>query len=51
MADDEEIGKPWRDDELDAIIADYFAMLADDLAGRPYENTDMDETGRTGIRT
>jgi Domain of unknown function (DUF3883) len=36
MADDAKIGKPWRDDELDAIIADYFAMLADDLAGRPY---------------
>jgi hypothetical protein len=36
MADDEKIGKPWRGDELDAIIADYFAMLADDLAGRPY---------------
>ena len=36
MADDEKIGKPWRDDELDAIITDYFAMLADDLAARPY---------------
>jgi hypothetical protein len=36
MADDEKIGKPWQDDELDAIIADYFSMLADDLAGRPY---------------
>jgi Domain of unknown function (DUF3883) len=36
MADDEKIGKPWKDDELDAIIADYFAMLAADLAGQPY---------------
>ena len=27
MADEEKIGKPWRDDELDAIIADYFCML------------------------
>jgi hypothetical protein len=36
MADDEKIGKPWRDDELDAIIADYFSMLDADLAGRPY---------------
>jgi hypothetical protein len=36
MADDEKIGKPWRDDELDAIIADYFAMLSADLAGEPY---------------
>ena len=36
MADEEKIGKPWRDDELDAIIADYFAMLTADLAGKPY---------------
>jgi hypothetical protein len=36
MADEEKIGKPWRDDELDAIIADYFDMLGADLAGRPY---------------
>jgi hypothetical protein len=36
MADDAKIGKPWRDDELDAIIADYFVMLSADLAGRPY---------------
>ena len=36
MADDEKIGKPWRDEELDAIIADYFAMLTADLAGKPY---------------
>ena len=36
MADDEKIGKPWQDDELDAIIADYFAMLNADLAGEPY---------------
>src|SRR5580698_10424166 len=35
MADDEKIGKPWGDDELDAIIADYFAMLEADLSGRP----------------
>jgi hypothetical protein len=24
MADEEKIGKPWNDDELDAIVADYF---------------------------
>jgi len=34
MAEREKIGKPWRDDELDAIVADYFAMLAADLSGR-----------------
>ncbi|GAB4572434.1 MAG: DUF3883 domain-containing protein [Rhodothalassiaceae bacterium] len=26
---------PWTDEENDLIVADYFAMLADDLAGRP----------------
>jgi hypothetical protein len=36
MADQEKIGKPWTDDELDAIIADYFSMLTADLAGKPY---------------
>ena len=28
MADHAKIGKDWADDELDAIVADYFAMLA-----------------------
>lgn len=36
MADEEKIGKPWGDDELDAIVAAYFAMLTADLAGQPY---------------
>ena len=36
MADEEKIGKPWQDDELDAIIADYFFMLEAELAVRPY---------------
>lgn len=36
LADQEKIGSPWSDDELDAIIADYFRMLDDELSGRPY---------------
>ena len=36
MADDAKIGTNWQDGELDAIVADYFDMLAADLAGRPY---------------
>ena len=36
MADEAKIGTPWRDDELDAIVADYFAMLDADLSRRPY---------------
>jgi len=33
---DEKYGKPWQVDELDAIIADYFEMLASELAGERY---------------
>ena len=36
MADVTKRGTHWQDDELDAIIADYFAMLAEDMSGRPY---------------
>lgn len=36
MADESKIGTDWQGDELDAIVADYFAMLAADLAGQPY---------------
>ena len=36
MADEAKIGKQWQDDELDAIVADYFSMLEDELSGRPY---------------
>ena len=27
---------PWTDEENDLIVADYFAMLAEDMAGRSY---------------
>ncbi len=30
----------WTDEQNDAIVADYFAMLADDVAGRPYNKAD-----------
>src|SRR5260370_35264843 len=36
MADEAKIGTNWENDELDVIVADYFAMLAEDLAGRAY---------------
>lgn len=36
MADDAKIGTHWKDDELDAIVADYFEMLDADLSGQPY---------------
>ena len=31
---------PWTDAENDLIVADYFAMLAADLAGRPYNKAE-----------
>src|SRR5271163_1300503 len=36
MADEAKIGTNWQVDELDAIVADYFDMLAADLSGQPY---------------
>jgi hypothetical protein len=36
MADQSRQGEDWDDGELDAIVADYFAMLGDELAQRPY---------------
>jgi len=36
MAEDDRYGQDWNDAELDAIVADYFLMLADELAGKKY---------------
>jgi hypothetical protein len=52
LADQDKIGTPWRDDELDAIIADYFSMLGAELNGRPYVKSRhsaalMERIGRT----
>lgn len=52
MADESKIGTPWSDDELDAIIADYFAMLKSDLSGQRYVKSRhsaalMEKIGRT----
>lgn len=33
-------GVNWTEDENDAIVADYFAMLAEDCAGRPYSKAE-----------
>ena len=52
MADEASVGKIWQDDELDAIVSDYFDMLEADVSGRAYENSRhsralMDRIGRT----
>lgn len=36
MSEEARYGTDWTGGELDLIVADYFAMLADELAGRPY---------------
>ena len=46
------MGSNWTDDELDLIVADYFAMLALDAAGQPFVKAHraralMDQTGRS----
>ena len=33
-------GEDWTDAQNDAIVADYFAMLASDAAGRPYNKAE-----------
>jgi Domain of unknown function (DUF3883) len=52
MADQEKIGRPWSDDELDAIVADYFSMLRAELSRQPYVKSHhsallMEQIGRT----
>ena len=40
---------PWTDEENDLIVADYFAMLAADLAGRPFIKADHNRRLRTRL--
>lgn len=52
MADASKTGTDWKDDELDAIVADYFSMLALDAAGEPFVKAHraralMERTGRS----
>jgi hypothetical protein len=52
MADEEKIGKPWNDNELDAIVSDYFSMLKAELSRQPYVKSHhsavvMKQIGRT----
>jgi len=52
MADEKKIGKPWNDDELDAIVADYFSMLRAELSRESYVKSHhsavlMQQIGRT----
>jgi hypothetical protein len=40
VADQDKAGTHWTADELDAIVADYFIMLGDELAGNSYVKSD-----------
>jgi hypothetical protein len=52
LADHDKLGTTWSDDELDAIVSDYFAMLAAELSGQSYVKSHhsaalMQQIGRT----
>jgi hypothetical protein len=52
MADNTKTGMDWQDEELDAIVEDYFAMLRAELSGQPYVKSNhsqalMAQIGRT----
>ena len=52
MADQDKLGADWGDDELDAIVADYFAMLRAEKTGEPFVKAHhrralMEQIGRT----
>lgn len=52
MRESQKYGTVWQDDELDAIVADYFEMLEADLAGKPYVKSQhsailMEKIGRS----
>ncbi|HUD75030.1 MAG TPA: hypothetical protein VMQ76_08145, partial [Terracidiphilus sp.] len=36
MAEESKRGTNWQDDELDAIVSDYFSMLQAELSGKAY---------------
>jgi hypothetical protein len=43
------VGSDWSDAENDAIVADYFAMLADDWRGQPYNKAEHNRALRARI--
>jgi hypothetical protein len=50
MASEDPAGTPWTDDELDAVVADYFAMLQAEAAGTPYVKSRHNKTLRDKIQ-
>jgi hypothetical protein len=50
LANEDVFGTPWTDDELDAIVADYFAMREAELVGRPYVKARHNEALREKVQ-
>ena len=42
-------GKEWTDEENDAVVADYFSMLADELSSKKYNKSDHNRALREKI--
>jgi len=42
-------GKPWTDRENDLIVADYFGMLKEEIAERPYNKAEHNRKLRERI--
>lgn len=49
MTENNTYGTAWSDAELEVIVADYFSMLAADLAGRPYSKAEHNRHLQTAI--
>src|SRR5262249_12330859 len=43
-------GRDWLPEENDATVADYFSMLLDEIADRPYNKTEHNEALRKRLR-
>ena len=41
---------PWTDEENDLIVRVYFAMLADDIADRPYSKSEHNQRMQENIQ-
>lgn len=50
MADQEKMSLPWNDGKLNAIVADYFAMLESELRGLPTSSWRVQVQGRIRSR-
>ena len=43
------MAEAWSDIEIDLIVADYFAMLSDELAGHPFNKAEHNRALFAGL--